>query len=320
STRARAGKAAGRRRTWSFPRAVRAGLVPGQFEKHAFQVAGVAGSLAAQLVHGAAGDELAFLDDADAVADFFGDADAVGGKKNRRAAARQSAEKILERARAARIHAHHRLVHYQDARFMEQRGADHEPLLHAVGIAFHQLVPPGAQLELFEQFGDARRQPRGFDAVELADELEKFAAAELFINERTVGNEAGDRFGPLRRAHHIVAAEQDPARGCLQDAHHHPDRRRFAGAVGAEKAEDFTRRHDQVEIVDGGEPAVAFGKVDELDHDIFGFSILDFRFNTPRLSPPQSKFENLKWKGFDFEMADQLQQIDLAVDLAFEKL
>src|SRR5581483_71709 len=180
--------------------------------------------------------------------------------------------------------------------------------------------PPGAQLELFEQFGDARRQPRGFDAVELADELEKFAAAELFINERTVGNEAGDRFGPLRRAHHIVAAEQDPARGCLQDAHHHPDRRRFAGAVGAEKAEDFTRRHDQVEIVDGGEPAVAFGKMDELDHDIFGFSILDFRFNTPRLSPPQSKFENLKWKGFDFEMADQLQQIDLAVDLAFEKL
>ncbi len=42
----------------------------------------------------------------------------------------------------------------------------------------------------------------------------------------------------------------------FQDPHHDADRRRFARAVGTEKAEDFSRRHHEIEIVDCGELAV----------------------------------------------------------------
>ena len=112
--------------------------------------------------------------------------------------------------------------------------------------------------------------------MQLADELQKFVAAELFIDERPVGNKAGDRLGLLRVGHDVMAVEQNLARGGFEDAHHDADRRRLAGAVGAEKAEDFTGRHFEIESVDRGELAVVLGQVDELNHDNFGFSILDF--------------------------------------------
>ena len=111
----------------------------------------IAGRLAVQLGHGAAGDQLAFLDDADAVADLLGDADAVRREKNRRAVFCQRTKEIFERARAARVHADHRLVDDQDARFMNQRGADDQPLFHAMRVAFHELILPGAQLQMLEQ-------------------------------------------------------------------------------------------------------------------------------------------------------------------------
>ena len=74
-------------------------LIAGQFQKDAFQIAVIARRLPVQLGHGAAGDELAFLDDADPVANFFGDADAVRREKNRRAGLCQRTEEIFERTR-----------------------------------------------------------------------------------------------------------------------------------------------------------------------------------------------------------------------------
>jgi hypothetical protein len=112
--------------------------------------------------------------------------------------------------------------------------------------------------------------------MQLADELQKFSAAQFFINERPIGNKSGDGLGPLRRRNYVVAVEQNLT-GCgFQDAHHDADRRRLARAVGTKKAEDFARRHDEIEIVDSGELAIVLGEVIELNHNNFGFSILDF--------------------------------------------
>src|SRR6185436_2860668 len=108
--------------------------------------------------------------------------------------------------------------------------------------------------------------------MELADELQKFSAAQFFINERPIGNKAGDGFCLLRRRNHVVAVEQNLTRCGFQYAHHDPDRRRLARAVGTEKAEDFARRHHEIEIVDGGELAIVLGEVDELNHEILDTS------------------------------------------------
>ena len=68
--------------------------------------------------------------------------------------------------------------------------------------------------------------------------------------------------------------------GCgFQDAHHDPDRRRFARAVGTKKAKDFARRHREIELIDSGEFAVVLTEIDELNHNNFGyFDFAQYRF------------------------------------------
>ena len=72
--------------------------------------------LGAQLVDRAEGDETAVLDDPDPVAELLGDLQAVRRHEHRRAAGGEVAEHALEQTRAARVHAHGRLVHHQDPR------------------------------------------------------------------------------------------------------------------------------------------------------------------------------------------------------------
>jgi aminoglycoside phosphotransferase (APT) family kinase protein len=59
---------------------------------------------------------------------------------------------------------------------MNQRTANHKTLLHAMGIAFDQLILPGRQFQVIEKFGDALTQLHGIDPMEFADEMQKLAA------------------------------------------------------------------------------------------------------------------------------------------------
>ena len=54
----------------------------------------------------------------------------------------------------------------------------------------------------------------------------------------------------------------------LVDAQHHAQRRRLAGAVGAEKAENFAALQREAEIVDRGEIAEALGHAFEFKRDV----------------------------------------------------
>ena len=91
------------------------------------------------------------------------------------------------------------------------------------------------------------------DAVEAADEAQELLGGELVVEEGLVGDVAEQRLGRLGLAREIVTAEQHLAAARLEQADHHADRRRLAGAVGAEKAEDLTGRDLEVEIVHGDE-------------------------------------------------------------------
>ena len=75
--------------------------------------------------------------------------------------------------------------------------------------------------------------------MKLADEFQEFEPAEFLIDERTVRDETGDRFGLFRLPFHVVAAQENLA-GCgLEDSHHDTNGGCFAGAIGSKKAEDF---------------------------------------------------------------------------------
>src|SRR5439155_19679723 len=142
-------------------------------------------------------------------------------------------------------------------------------------------------------------------------------AAKLLVDKRPVGNEYGNGLRLLRLFHHIIFAEQYLA-GCgLKDTHHGADSCGLPRAVGTEKAKDLAGRHFDVEIVDGGEFAVMFGQLDELNHANFRFSILDCRISGSHLNR-QCKV-TLFLQNFNFKIANELQDIELAVDFAFEK-
>ena len=75
--------------------------------------------------------------------------------------------------------------------------------------------------------------------------------------------------GPVRA--HVAAVEQDLAAGGLDQADQHLHGGRFAGAVGAQVAENLAGTNGEADAVHGGNPAVALGQIADLEHDS-GFS------------------------------------------------
>ena len=176
------------------------------------------------------------------IANLLGDADAMGREKYRRALRGERTKQILQLACAFGIHPHHGFVDDENPRFVYQRRANDESLLHAVRVTLHQLVFPPNQLEALQQFKDAPFKTDGIDTMKLADEFQEFEPAEFLINERTVRDETGDRFGLFRLPFHVVAAQENLA-GCgLEDSHHDTNGRRLTRAIGSEKAKDLALR------------------------------------------------------------------------------
>ena len=152
---------------------------------------------------------------------------------------------------------------------MNQRARDDELLPHAVAVRLGELVLPGRQVEQLEQLVHAALDGRALLAVQRRDEAQELGAGELVVDERAVGDEAHPRLRLARLPLQVVAADLDHAARRLEDAGDHAQRRRLAGAVGAEEAEQLARRHLEIDAVDGGEAAVALGQVRETYHRVF---------------------------------------------------
>jgi hypothetical protein len=63
----------------------------------------------------------------------------------------------------------------------------------------------------------------------------------------------------------VVAGDNELPLARLQHPRQHLDRRRLAGAVGAEKAEDDSRLHRERDVVDGGKSVEALDQIADLD-------------------------------------------------------
>src|SRR6185436_2644910 len=137
----------------------------------------------------AARDDLALQDDADPVAHLLRDLQRVRAHQDADAALRHPAEDVLDQARSARIEADHRLVHDHRLRAMEEGGAHHEALLHAVGEALDELVLPAPELEELQHLGHARADAVPIESEQAAVEAKEFSGRELLVDVRTIGNE-----------------------------------------------------------------------------------------------------------------------------------
>src|SRR5690606_17581718 len=95
---------------------------------------------------------------------------------------------------------------------------------------------------------------------------QQFAAGQVRVQVRPIGNVADERLRLERAAHDVVSTDADGAGGRHELAGYGPYRRRLAGPVGPQQRQDPTARHAEREAVNGRETSVALDKSIHLDH------------------------------------------------------
>ncbi len=218
------------------------------------------------LVHGALRDDVALLNDADAVTHLLRDFERVRAHENRHAALAHAPKDVLDQPCAARIEPHHRFVHTHRLRSMEERRAHDEPLLHAVREALDQLVLPLRQLEQLEHLVHAAGDLAVGHSIETGVKGQELSRGELVVDERPIGDETQGALRRLRLALHVVVVDDDPAGRGLQQPGNHSHRRRLAGAVRTEEAVDLAGLDAEADAIDGLELAVGLDEVLYRDH------------------------------------------------------
>ncbi len=165
-----------------------------------------------------------------------------------------------------RVEAGGRLVENQHVGVVNQRLREADALL----VALRQLAALAIR-----HVGDARALHHGLDALravsrrhafDLRDERQVFHDAHVGIERRRFRQIAGAALGFDRLVEHVEAGDDGFAVRGRHVAGQDPHRRRLTGAVGAEKSEDFAALDAEADVVDGGDAAVAFGEVLDLDH------------------------------------------------------
>ena len=110
------------------------------------------------------------------------------------------------------------------ARPVQERGAHHQPLLHAVREALDQLVLPAPELEQLEHLAHAIADRRLVEPVEAAVKAQELAGRQLLVDERPIGDEAERRLGALRaRVARSWPLTRIASGGRLQQSGDHPD-------------------------------------------------------------------------------------------------
>ena len=102
--------------------------------------------------------------------------------------------------------------------------------------------------------------------MHFGDELQDFAAPQVIVKDRVVGQVAHLAFDGGAVAVAIEAIDQHAAAAGNQDAHQHADGGGLAGPVRPQESEDFSLSHLQGKRVHGVEGAVALGQTLEYDH------------------------------------------------------
>src|SRR5262249_4940053 len=145
-----------------------------------------------------------------------------------------------------------RFIEQQDGRLEHERPGKRDALLLAAGELARLAAREARQLDELKRLPDAARDlvlrhPR-------APEAKRDVVEDAQVREQGVALEDRvDRALARRRAHDVLAVEQDLAGRRLLESGDHPQRRRLAASRGPEQREEPARRYLQVDRVDCGE-------------------------------------------------------------------
>ena len=191
-------------------RAVRRQQLRGLLERGAVvqdDLDALAADLRLELVGGAAGDDLAAVDDGDLVGELVGLLEVLRRQQERRALPHLVADDVPHAQAAARVEAGGRLVEEQQLRAADERAGEVEPPPHAAGVRLGDPVGGVLQAEALEHVVRPPPRLRPVEPVEPAEHPQVLAAGEVLVDGGVLPREADDATHGLRVAQHVDAGD-----------------------------------------------------------------------------------------------------------------
>jgi hypothetical protein len=164
-------------------------------------------------------------------------------------------DQIPEAPARKRVDTGGRLVEEKDARLVQHRAAERQPLLETQRQRAGQLAPLGLETGYPEHPVAPLGAPRPLDAVEAGKKIDVLFDFEVGVEReelRHVADPALDRAAvalDVEAGHHRLAARR------RQEAGEDLDGGGLAGAVRAEETEDLPPGHFEADVLDRGEGA-----------------------------------------------------------------
>ena len=202
-----------------------------------------AGDARLQPVERVVGDHPAVVDDDDAIGEALDFFHVVRRVEQRLAAPLQRLEVVEDRVAALRIDADRRLVEQQDVGIVQQAGGEIEPPLHAAAERLDAIARAIGEADELERRRDRLVERGARQAVERAEEAQVVRAPTARRRARDPAARgrcaaSSDRCRPPSRC----AVDQHLAALRRQQPGDHRHRRRLAGAVRAEQADELPAR------------------------------------------------------------------------------
>src|SRR5262249_41953591 len=220
---------------------------------------------AGQLLLGALSDDLAALDDQQAIAGLADLRQNVAGNEDG-VPAFEAKDQPAHFDDLNRVQAAGGFVEDQQGGIVDQRLRNPEPSAVAVRKRGDQLAVRLAERGLLFHLFKSGTQVLGADPAQLGDERKVPAHRHLAVERRIIGKKADALTNLVRIFHHIVAVDLDAPGGRQQHAAEHLQGGGLARSVQAQKADHFALGDLEVEILNGGLAAVVLRQSFNLNH------------------------------------------------------
>src|SRR5579863_1772388 len=236
-------------------------LIAGQLQEDVLQGCAQRDQLFGRLF----GNDAAGAHDRDATAELFGLFQVVRRQEHRQAFGIELLQPLPEFEAKLDVDAGGRFVENQEPRFVNQGTRQREPALLAAGNLGVLEMRVRGQAEALQQHVGAVGYAFSAQAVIPGGIDQHVAQREIPVEVELLRRKADEAASLAPLPLGVVAENSDtPAAGAGQ-TDDRVDRRRFAGAVRPEKAEELSRFHAQRDSVDGRETAIPFHEAIHFD-------------------------------------------------------
>ena len=220
------------------------------------QVDPVAPEPALELGRLARGDDAAVIDDRDAVA-RVGLFEIVRRQEERRPVlGAELLEESPDPAALARVEAEGRLVEEEDRRAVEDPAREVERAPHAARERPDAHLAPVLEPEQVERLVDPDLALLAGQAVEAGAEAQVLVGGQVEVEGGLLEDDADLPANPERIGLDVEPRDLDASPGGLEQRRQHADRRRLAGPVRAQEAEELAGADVEVDRVDRAHPTV----------------------------------------------------------------